>query len=94
MEKAECCQIALNFADTQVFLKMLKHSTDILPQPQGASYTDRASPPTTNLSSHVDSLGVLLGLDLDGVLEIEDSFALPVNESAVGGMNIHNLRRI
>jgi hypothetical protein len=24
-------------------------------------------------------------LDLDGVLEVEDSFALPVNETAVGG---------
>jgi translation initiation factor 3 subunit H len=64
---------------------MLKHSTDTLPSPPQASYTDRAAPPTTNLSSHVDSLGVLLGLDLDGVLEVEDSFALPVNETAVGG---------
>lgn len=78
-------------ADSQVFLKMMKHSTDTLPQPQASSYSDRAAPPTTNLSSHVDSLGVLLGLDLDGVLEIEDSFALPVNESAVGGTS--NARR-
>jgi translation initiation factor 3 subunit H len=72
-------------ANPQVFLKMMKHSTDTLPSPPQAAYTDRAAPPTTNLSSHVDALGVLVGLDLDGVLEVEDSFALPVSETALGG---------
>lgn len=69
----------------QVFMKMLKHSTDSLPSPPPAAYNDRAAPPSTQLTSHVDAFGVLLGLDLDGTLEVEDSFALPVTETAVGG---------
>lgn len=65
---------------------MMKHSTDILPAPSAPSYTDRAAPPTTALSAHVDAMGILVGLDLDGVLEIEDSFPLPANtDSNVGG---------
>lgn len=72
-------------------MKMLKHSTDTLPQPPAAAYNDRAAPPTTQLTSHVDAFGVLLGLDMDGVLEIEDSFALPVTETAVGGTSITSL---
>jgi len=36
------------------------------------------------LSSHTDALGVLLGLDLDGTLEVEDSFALPSGETSLG----------
>ena len=63
---------------------MLKHSTDVLPPAPQPAYTDRAAPPTTNLSSHVDCLGVLLGLDLEGVLEVEDGFALPSSETNVG----------
>lgn len=68
-----------------VFMKMLKHSTDTLPSPPAPSYNDRAAPPSTHLTSHVDAYGVLLGLDLDGVLEVEDSFALPTTETSVGG---------
>lgn len=68
-----------------VFMKMLKHSTDTLPSPPAPSYNDRAAPPSTQLTSHVDAYGVLLGLDLDGVLEVEDSFALPTTETSVGG---------
>jgi len=65
---------------------MMKHSTDILPAPPAPSYTDRAAPPTTALSAHVDAMGILVGLDLDGVLEIEDSFPLPANtDSNIGG---------
>jgi translation initiation factor 3 subunit H len=63
---------------------MLKHSTDTLPPPPQANFADRAAPPTTNLSSHVDCLGVLLGLDIEGVLEIEDGFSLPSSETSVG----------
>lgn len=62
---------------------MMKHSTDILPAPPQASYQqDRNAPPQTALSSHADCHGVLLGLDLDGVMEVEDSFALPASETS------------
>ena len=37
----------------------------------------------TELSSKTDALGIILGLDLDGVLEIEDSFALPGGETTL-----------
>ncbi|WVF67812.1 hypothetical protein IAT40_002573 [Kwoniella sp. CBS 6097] len=68
-----------------VFLKMMKHSTDILPAPPSSTLQqDRNAPPPTALSSHIDCLGVLLGLDLDGVLEVEDSFALPGGETGLG----------
>ncbi|KAK4683438.1 translation initiation factor 3 subunit H, partial [Tremellales sp. Uapishka_1] len=69
-----------------VFLKIMKHSTDVLPpvQPQNMQ-SDRNAPPQTNLSSHQDCLGILLGLDLDGVMEVEDCFALPPGEASVGG---------
>ena len=56
---------------------MLKHATDILPAPPTNIQSDRNAPPTTALSSHVDAHGVLLGLDLEGVMEVEDAFALP-----------------
>ena len=80
------CAACANYTDPQVFLKIMKHSTDTLPAPPAPQYTDRAAPPTTALSAHVDSLGVLVGLDLDGVLEIEDSFPLPANtDSNIGG---------
>ncbi|OWZ64355.1 hypothetical protein AYX14_06509 [Cryptococcus neoformans] len=47
-----------------VFLKMMKHSTDSLPAPPASVLQqDRNPPPPTELSSHVDALGVLLGLD-------------------------------
>ena len=49
----------------QPLLKILKHSTD---------------PSSSNLSSNpnpVDAVGLLLGLDLSGVAEIVDSYALP-----------------
>ncbi|WVQ81548.1 hypothetical protein IAT38_003672 [Cryptococcus sp. DSM 104549] len=69
-----------------VFLKMMKHSTDILPAPPASTLQqDRNAPPPTELSSHVDSLGVLLGLDLDGAMEVDDCFALPGGETGVGG---------
>jgi translation initiation factor 3 subunit H len=65
----------------------MKHSTDNLPAPAQTSYQqDRNAPPQTGLSSHTDAVGVLLGLDLEGVLEVEDCFALPGGESGVGGM--------
>ncbi|WVW80707.1 hypothetical protein I302_102693 [Kwoniella bestiolae CBS 10118] len=68
-----------------VFLKMMKHSTDILPPPPANTLQqDRNAPPPTALSSHTDCLGVLLGLDLDGVMEVEDSFALPGGETNLG----------
>ncbi|WWC64947.1 uncharacterized protein I303_107561 [Kwoniella dejecticola CBS 10117] len=68
-----------------VFLKMMKHSTDILPPPPANTLQqDRNAPPPTALSSHTDCLGVLLGLDLDGVMEVEDSFALPGGETSLG----------
>lgn len=35
------------------------------------------------MSSKTDALGIILGLDLDGVLEIEDSFALPGGETTL-----------
>src|SRR5689334_16741500 len=64
----------------------MKHSTDQLPPPPAATYQqDRNAPPPTNLSSHPDAVGVLLGLDLDGVMEVEDSFALPSGETSLGG---------
>jgi hypothetical protein len=70
----------------QVLLKIMKHSTDQLPPPPAATYQqDRNAPPPTNLSSHPDAVGVLLGLDLDGVMEVEDSFALPSGETSLGG---------
>ncbi|WVR08812.1 hypothetical protein IAU60_005870 [Kwoniella sp. DSM 27419] len=69
-----------------VFLKMMKHSTDTLPAPPASTLQqDRNAPPPTALSAHIDCHGVLLGLDLDGVLEIEDSFALPGGELGLGG---------
>ncbi|WWC72822.1 uncharacterized protein I206_106786 [Kwoniella pini CBS 10737] len=68
-----------------VFLKIMKHSTDILPPPPANTLQqDRNAPPPTALSSHTDCLGVLLGLDLDGVMEVEDSFALPGGETSLG----------
>ncbi|RSH87158.1 hypothetical protein EHS25_003649 [Saitozyma podzolica] len=68
-----------------VLLKIMKHSTDQLPPPPAATYQqDRNAPPPTNLSSHPDAVGVLLGLDLDGVMEVEDSFALPSGETSLG----------
>ncbi|BEI79703.1 hypothetical protein CcaverHIS002_0102320 [Cutaneotrichosporon cavernicola] len=67
------------------FLKISKHSTDTLPQPPAHSFQqDRQAPPHTALSSHPDALGILLGLDLDGVMEVEDCFALPGGESSLG----------
>lgn len=45
---------------------------------------DRNVPPHTALSSHPDAVGVLLGLDLDGAMEVEDSFALPGGEVNLG----------
>ncbi|OWT39225.1 translation initiation factor 3 subunit H [Cryptococcus neoformans Tu401-1] len=68
-----------------VFLKMMKHSTDSLPAPPASVLQqDRNPPPPTELSSHVDALGVLLGLDLDGVMEVEDCYALPGGETSLG----------
>jgi hypothetical protein len=70
--------------ESQVLLKILKHSTDNLPPPpQTTHQQDRNAPPSTSLSSHTDAVGVLLGLDLEGVLEVEDSFALPGGEGGV-----------
>ena len=70
----------------QVFLKIMKHSTDSLPPPPQASLQqDRNAPPPTALSSHPDAVGVLLGLDLEGVMEVEDCFALPSGETSLGG---------
>ena len=64
---------------------MMKHSTDSLPPPPSASYQqDRNAPPPTALSSHPDAFGILLGLDMDGVLEVEDCFALPAGETSLG----------
>ncbi|EIW69263.1 translation initiation factor 3 subunit H [Tremella mesenterica] len=60
-----------------VLLKIIKHSTDSLPPPPQNLQQDRNPPPTTALSAHVDAQGVLLGLDLEGVMEVEDCFALP-----------------
>lgn len=80
-------QLALyhGLANIQVLLKIMKHSTDSLPAPPPNTFQqDRNLPPTTNLSSHPDALGVLLGLDLDGVMEVEDSFTLPAGESSFG----------
>lgn len=69
----------------QVLLKILKHSTDPLPPaPVSNAQQDRNPPPQTALSSRPDAIGVLLGLDLDGVLEVEDCFALPGGESGLG----------
>jgi translation initiation factor 3 subunit H len=63
----------------------MKHSTDNLPPPAQTSYQqDRNAPPTTALSSHTDAVGVLVGLDLEGVLEVEDCFGLPIGEAGVG----------
>lgn len=64
---------------------MMKHSTDSLPAPPASVLQqDRNPPPPTELSSHVDALGVLLGLDLDGVMEVEDCYALPGGETSLG----------
>lgn len=64
----------------------MKHSTDSLPPPPAGTFQqDRNQPPPTNLSSHPDATGVLLGLDLDGVMEVEDCFALPAGETSLGG---------
>lgn len=64
---------------------MMKHSTDSLPAPPASVLQqDRNPPPSTELSSHVDALGVLLGLDLDGVMEVEDCYALPGGETSLG----------
>ena len=69
----------------QVLLKILKHSTDPLPAaPTTHVQQDRNPPPQTALSARPDAVGVLLGLDLDGVLEVEDCFALPGGESGLG----------
>ncbi|KAI9637150.1 uncharacterized protein MKK02DRAFT_45862 [Dioszegia hungarica] len=66
-------------------LKIMKHSTDILPPPPSTTYQqDRNAPPATKLSSHPDAVGVILGLDLEGVLEVEDCFALPGGETNLG----------
>lgn len=63
----------------------MKHSTDSLPAPPASVLQqDRNPPPPTELSSHVDALGVLLGLDLDGVMEVEDCYALPGGETSLG----------
>lgn len=63
----------------------MKHSTDILPPPPSTTYQqDRNAPPATKLSSHPDAVGVILGLDLEGVLEVEDCFALPGGETNLG----------
>lgn len=63
----------------------MKHSTDSLPAPPASVLQqDRNPPPSTELSSHVDALGVLLGLDLDGVMEVEDCYALPGGETSLG----------
>lgn len=63
----------------------MKHSTDILPAPPQQAYNaDRNAAPATKLSSHQDAVGVILGLDLEGVLEVEDCFALPGGESNLG----------
>ena len=63
----------------------MKHSTDILPPPPQTTFQqDRNAPPTTKLSSHTDAVGVILGLDLEGVLEVEDCFALPGTETNLG----------
>lgn len=83
---AYCARHIGTYSNAQVFLKMLKHSTDSLPQPPAHSFQqDRQAPPHTALSSHPDAMGVLLGLDLDGVMEVEDSFALPGGETSLGG---------
>lgn len=84
----------------QVLLKILKHSTDDLPPPSQATLQqDRNPPPSNDLSSHTDALGVLLGLDLDGTLEVEDSFALPsgetsLNASSYSGRLLQHLREV
>ncbi|ORY26785.1 hypothetical protein BCR39DRAFT_540206 [Naematelia encephala] len=68
-----------------VFMKIMKHSTDTLTSPSQHSFqTDLKAPPTTALGSRTDAVGVLLGLDLDGVMEVEDCFALPTGETSVG----------
>ncbi|KAL7420943.1 hypothetical protein Q5752_004897 [Cryptotrichosporon argae] len=68
------------------FLKILKHSTDVLPPPPAQlQQTDRNAPPPTALSARPDATGVLLGLDLDGVMEVEDCFALPAGETSLSG---------
>jgi len=69
-----------NHTDHQVILKLLKHSTDPLPPPTQAHQSDRQPPPFTALSAKPDAVGILLGLDLEGVMEVEDSVALPSGE--------------
>jgi translation initiation factor 3 subunit H len=69
----------------QVFLKLMKHSTDLSAPAHAPSQQDRNAPPQTALSAYGDCVGVLLGLDLDGVMEVEDCFALPAGEKTVGG---------
>lgn len=69
---------------SQVFLKIVKHSTDILPPPPTNIQSDRNAPPPTALSAQVDAHGLLLGLDLEGVLEVEDAFPLPGGETPAG----------
>jgi translation initiation factor 3 subunit H len=67
-----------------VLLKIMKHSTDILPPPPQPSYSERNAPPSTQLGSRPDAVGLMLGLDLDGIMEVEDCFALPQGDSSIG----------
>ena len=82
---------ALEILTPQVLLKILKHSTDPLPPaPQTNVQQDRNPPPQTALSSRPDAIGVLLGMDLDGVMEVEDCFALPGGETGLGREFVHS----
>ena len=51
---------------------------------------DRNPPPQTALSSRPDAIGVLLGMDLDGVMEVEECFALPGGETGLGREFVHS----
>lgn len=78
-----------------MLLKILKHATDPAPAaPKETFGNDRNAPPQTALSAHQDRIGILLGLDLEGVMEVEDSFGLPANDFAGFTGNSYSSRLI
>lgn len=62
---------------SQAILKILKHSTDpSAPQPQSSSSANYQGRDRENHHAN-DALGLLLGIDLSGTMEVGDCLRLP-----------------
>lgn len=65
----------------QALLKILKHSTDSSPPiaPSAPSARDAYNPTRSNDPTfQPDAIGLLIGLDLKGTVEVVDAWGLPV----------------